>query len=143
VRKILFVDDQQEPLFYHKMVLQNAGYKVLWFRSPDETAAYLEKIAVQDLPDLVILDINMPPDGRYANDRHNLDGLRTGIILFKDVCASLAKQSLKLPPFIVLTQLQNPTILNEVRQTLKGTPVLDKFETSPSALLNIVKESLP
>jgi CheY-like chemotaxis protein len=142
MKKILFIDDQQEPLFYHKVVLERAGYEVVPFASPEKTAEHLESITAKDLPDLIILDINMPTDGRYAGNPQNRDGMRTGIMLFRDMCLFMERLCVVLPPIIVLTQLQNPDILGEIGDALQGTPILDKLETNPNALLATVKEVL-
>jgi CheY-like chemotaxis protein len=136
---VLFIDDQQGPLFYHKYAVEQAGYKVIEKDSAEKAAEYMESMAAADLPDVIVLDLNMPTDGRYFGNPQNRDGSRTGILLFKDICGAVSRLTLALPPIIVLTQVQNPDILGEVRQTLLGTPILDKFTTAPMALVKVIK----
>lgn len=140
---ILFVDEQQEPLFYHQIMLEQAGFNINFYRSPEEAIRYVEKWNYSsDLPVFIILDINLPPDGRFLESPENASGQRTGFFLFKELCKILEDKGLDLPHVIFLTQLNDPDILKEASDLVNDGFVLDKFMTGPSALLEKIKSIL-
>jgi len=142
-KRIMFVDDQQEPLFYHKVMLNKSGFEVIFFRSVTEAVEFVQSFTIpSDLPDLIILDINMPPDSLFADDPNNPEGRRTGILLFKELYTIIKQNGFLTPHFMVLTQIQDPIILDEAKGILPGTPVLDKFENGPGLLLQKVSAIL-
>lgn len=132
---VLFVDDEEGALRWHCIMLENTGgHTVDFYGYAEDAMAHLESVAPRETPDIIILDINMPADGRYANDPTNTDGRRTGIRLLRDICAVLPV----IPPIIILTQLRNPEILGEAREVYDKVVILDKLAASPRALLDEV-----
>ncbi len=55
-RKVLVVDDDAEIVDMTRMILESGGYRVLAARSGQEAI----RSAGEHLPDLILLDINMP-----------------------------------------------------------------------------------
>ena len=132
---VLFVDDEEGPLRWHCIMLEKTGgHSVAFYRYAEDAMRHVESVAQDGCPDIIILDINMPADGRYANDPTNTDGRRTGIRLLRDICRVLTN----IPPIIVLTQLRNPEILGEAREVYDKAVILDKLAASPRALLDEV-----
>ncbi len=135
--KILFVDDEEQAMRWHRIMLEETGgHPVAFFRFAERAMQYIEKTKQDnELPDAIILDVNMPADGRYANDPTNEDGMRTGIRLLRDICQLLGTA---IPPVIIYTQLQNPDIPRQVKVLHKDAVVLDKLAAGPEALLDKV-----
>jgi CheY-like chemotaxis protein len=138
---VLFVDDEEGPLRWHCIMLEKTGgHTVAFYRFAEDAMRHIESVAQAEAPDIIILDINMPADGRYANDPTNTDGRRTGIRLLRDLCRVFKS----IPPIVILTQLRNPEILAEAREVYDKVVILDKLAASPRALLdevNILLES--
>ncbi len=104
-RRILLVDDDVQLSRVLKLGLEASGYEV---RSENESPRALQ--VVRDLlPDLIVLDINMP----------GMDG--------GDVAQELIAQSdVGQPPFIFLTSLlckQDPSRPKELAETILAKPV--------------------
>ena len=55
-KKILVIDDDQDILKLIKIILENEGYEVKTAPTGEEGIKY----AIQDMPDLILLDIMMP-----------------------------------------------------------------------------------
>ena len=62
-KKILIVDDNRIILKALSLMLTNKGYDVLTADSGAETLAILHK----EKPNLILLDLNFPPDGSYLS----------------------------------------------------------------------------
>ncbi len=60
-KKILIVDDERDILECLTMILEEEGYSVV----PTVNGTYLEKLPIDDLPDLILLDVLLSgKDGR-------------------------------------------------------------------------------
>jgi CheY-like chemotaxis protein len=60
-KKILIVDDERDILECLTMILEEEGYSVV----PTVDGEYLEKLQIDDLPDLILLDVLLSgKDGR-------------------------------------------------------------------------------
>ncbi len=135
--KILFVDDEEQAMRWHRIMLEEkGGHSVEFFRFAEGAMRCIERSnGAGALPEAIILDVNMPVDGRYANDPTNEDGMRTGIRLLGDICRLLGPAT---PPVIIYTQLQNPDIPRQVSVLHKDAVLLDKLAAGPEALLDKV-----
>ena len=98
-KKILVVDDSWVILKVLSLKLKSAGYEVL--TAPDGATAV--SVARQHLPDLIVLDINLPPDVNQSWDAFSLmqwlrriDGLANVpiIIITSDDPAKFKERSL-------------------------------------------------
>ncbi len=56
MKKILVVEDNEDNLYLIKFILQKSGYKVIEARSGAEGV----ELAVQEKPDLIIMDVQLP-----------------------------------------------------------------------------------
>ncbi|MFB0519207.1 MAG: response regulator [Acidobacteriota bacterium] len=56
MKRILVVEDNEDNLYLIKYILQKSGYKVIEARSGAEGV----ELAVQEKPDLVIMDVQLP-----------------------------------------------------------------------------------
>ena len=62
VQKVMLIDDNDTDLFIHNRVLQLAGFgkNIVSFNSPVEALTYLKQNKLEDWPDIIFLDLNMP-----------------------------------------------------------------------------------
>lgn len=56
MKRILVVEDNEDNLYLIKYILQKSGYKVIEARSGAEGV----ELAVQEKPDLIIMDVQLP-----------------------------------------------------------------------------------
>ena len=56
MKRILVVEDNEDNLYLIKFILQKSGYKVIEARSGAEGV----ELAVQEKPDLIIMDVQLP-----------------------------------------------------------------------------------
>ena len=127
--RILVVDDQPQMRRLLRSTLTAAGYEIDDARSGDEAL-----LKVRDfLPDLVLLDINMPGMSGIETCREIRSGTTTGIIMLtvrdaeKDKVAALDAGA----DDFVTKPFSTPELLARIRATLRRLPV---SPTSPSRL---------
>lgn len=62
IRRLMLVDDSEMDNLFHKLMLEAAGYdgELLVHDSPLEALAALGAADAEALPDLILLDLNMP-----------------------------------------------------------------------------------
>jgi CheY-like chemotaxis protein len=138
--KILIVDDdlapeQKEPngnyMWYYTQALRDAGHTVVEVVGPDSAIEVLSSTA--NSIDLVVLDIMMPPGRAYRED-DTLNGLRTGVFLAKTVQSRYPDL-----PILVLTNVQNPETLSQLREMPSIRKVLYKPDCTPFDLVDEIK----
>lgn len=127
--KVLIIDDEKIQASFYELALRRKGYEVE--QSRDVDAALIK--AAEWQPDVIILDIMMPPGKRYAQKEH-FDGLRTGIFLIPDLLAALPGVLI-----VVSTVVRNPDTLNKVRSLLPPQQVTLKAQCDPQELANLVE----
>lgn len=128
----MLVDDDKEPMQYYVMALKQEGFDVEQMSGPDEAMEYVcgESNAK---PDVIILDIMLPPDQRYQGNPACDDGLRTGILLYPEL-----KKAYPNVPFLVLTNLRKAS--DDFKEIAPEIKVLQKIDTAPFDLVSHVKE---
>ena len=81
-KHVVIVDDDEMSLQYAKKLIEEEGIKTTVFRSGNELLDYVS--AVEILPDLILLDINMPEKDGYetyeAIQKFGEDASRTAVI---------------------------------------------------------------
>lgn len=79
-KKVLVVDDEPEIVMIVSMLFKSRGYEVM----TAETGVQATQIAIEERPDLLILDVSMPKgDGHYvANQLSRLEETRSIPIIF-------------------------------------------------------------
>lgn len=130
---IIYVEDDLTVADLWAFELQEAGYKVITLRTPDEVLDRLKDIPT-DLK-AIIVDI-MLPLGTSIDAVEGQSGLRTGLVLIEKI-RQICKEKLgKWIPIIVVT------IRNTYKDELEsmGIPVVSKRKHSPRKVLEILRE---
>ncbi len=133
---VLVIDDDIEPMKYYVMALEKSGFDVVQKRDPDEAIDYLAGSDDPE-PNIVILDIMIPPGKRYAHNPECDKGLRTGLLLYPEL-----RRFCRETPFIVLTNLRNPQTMDDFKNVAPDVPTYEKNLTPPFELVDIVNEML-
>ena len=108
--KILIIDDQPSEVKMVKMALEQAGYEVCYAYNGKEG---LEK-AVQEKPDLIVLDIMMPEK----------DGFIT--------CGELKKKpETSSVPVIILTSIESSSLVFPDAESAADSPHADEYIDKP------------
>jgi CheY-like chemotaxis protein len=100
-KRLLFVDDDVTPNWYHVSALEQKGFEVLQCVIPDRAV----EEAGAGCPYLIVLDIMMPP-GKLFTPKSSDNGLITGVLLY-----SVLRAHCPDTPVAVLTNVQNPQTL--------------------------------
>jgi len=138
--RILIVDDDLTPdqdkpngnyMWYYTRALRDSGYKVVEVVGPDSAKEVLSSEG--ESFDLVILDIMMPP-GKAYEKADTLNGLRTGILLAKTIQSEYPNL-----PVLVLTNVQNPDTLSQLRQIPSVKRTLCKPDCTPFELVDVIR----
>jgi CheY-like chemotaxis protein len=117
--RIVLIDDDAIPMNYYVHALRYLGFEVVHFL--DIEAA--KRDILSRVPDLVILDIMMPPPVEYE-DRDTEGGIFTGLFLVDDL-----RSHYPALPIIVLTNLSDAHTRGElIRDRLR---VIQKNEFPP------------
>ena len=132
-RLILLIDEDVEPMKYYVAALRTK-FTVVQVSDPDEAVDYLAD-ASKPKPDLIILDIMLPPGKRYLRRADTERGLRTGILLYQDLHALYP-----CLPILVLTNLASGKA--EMVRTAQSVPAYEKIELAPFELVEAVEELL-
>lgn len=132
-RVILLIDDEEAPNVFYVRALERAGFRVERRTSVDDALDFARG-AIQKLA-LVILDVMMPFGRSYSAEDAD-DGLRTGVLVYKDIRALSSTV-----PILVLTVVRNPDILAcfEDEPRLK---VIRKLDCTPRQLVQQVGEMI-
>ena len=80
-------------------------------------------------PDLILLDIMMPPGERYRHGRCQ-NGVETGVLLARTITAEYADL-----PIVVLTQLGSSDIHDKMRHIGQVKDVIFKLDCTPFQLV--------
>lgn len=112
VSTILYIDDDSDDCLILKSSLQDAGSQstLICANDGEEAVKYLNSIAPASLPNLIVLDLNMPRwDGRrtlsYLKSQPHLAGIPVVVLSTsenkgeKDACAELGAASYFRKPF--------------------------------------------
>lgn len=118
---VLFVDDETGALSYYRMALEMHGYNVLQHTDPDSALEYARNVD-GPWPDIVILDIMMPP-GSLASQPNNSDGLRTGLHLYPLLRPLIRAEA----RFFVLSNSADPAVEAAFRAMAPDVPYLKKL----------------
>jgi CheY-like chemotaxis protein len=128
---VLLVDDDKFLMSYYVRRLQQMHMEVYQKLDPDQAMAWIEG----ERPELaaIILDIMMPYGTRY-DAQQTLQGLRTGIILYRDIRRLYPKT-----PVVALTNVIDGDVLQELESDRRVT-VLQKMEYTPNELGEVVAQ---
>ena len=123
---ILMVEDEQWRNDSYIAELRYAGYEVLDERDVD--VAWRQFIEQREQIEAVILDIMMAPGKRYMADTNAQGGLRTGLLLYRDMRAIAPAL-----PVIFLTNVRFDLIADELKRA-RDVLVLRKLDYLPHTL---------
>lgn len=112
VSTILYVDDDSDDCLILQSSLKDAGSasQLIFANDGEEAVKYLNSVAPTSLPNLIVMDLNMPRwDGRrtlsYLKSQPHLAGIPVVILstsenkVEKDACAQLGAASYFKKPF--------------------------------------------
>lgn len=133
--QVLLIDDDKESMKYYEMAMRLDGYDIGRAMNPDEAMEY---VTHHPEPDIVILDIMLPPGDLFAENPECDQGLRTGILLYPEL-----RQHYGKVPFIVLTNLRNPDTIRDFSEIAPNVPVHQKIDTPPQKLLDMLRKMVP
>jgi CheY-like chemotaxis protein len=125
--KVLIVDEEPAAMGYYIDALTECGFDVGVCENPSEAADMCRSL----MPDLIILDIMMPPGDKYRGENHH-DGLRTGFFVLRDL-----RSCCKDVPVIVLTNVTD----RESLALFEGGPqlhIIGKPDCPPFELVTVV-----
>jgi CheY-like chemotaxis protein len=128
---ILIVDNEELQMQYYINVLEMGGFKVFHCLKAD----LIVKMVNKTNPDLIILDMMMPPGRKYKQLNHN-NGLWTGRLVLEDLMKSNPDKNI-----IIFSQIPR-SALNEWIPNDKVSFV-SKLDYSPSQLLSFVQNIFP
>jgi len=129
---IMLIDDDKEPMLYYIMALKQEGFEVKQVTGPDEAMEYVCAEG-NARPDVIILDIMLPPGKRYQGNPKCDDGLRTGILLYPEL-----KRACPNVPFIVLTNLRKAS--DDLKDVAPEVKVLQKIDMAPFDLVSHINK---
>ena len=132
---ILLIDDRRECLKYYRTALIDGGFEVFQLYDPDAVVEYMSNNQHRS-PDLIVLDIMMPPGKRYISKQNVQEGRRTGVLLFEEL-----RQRYSLTPIIILTSMSTSNPASLPPQS-SATRICEKVDTPPFDLLDIVRAML-
>jgi CheY-like chemotaxis protein len=117
--RIVLIDEEAVPMNYYVKALMKSGFEVVQFLDVEQALADVRARR----PDLVILDMMMPPPDAY-DEFDTEEGIMTGLFLFRDL-----RNLYPDLPIVVLTNLSDPSKLSQ----LSGDPllVMQKNEATP------------
>ena len=131
---LLIDDDKYVPDLYIKALKMN-DFEVVHCRTPDDATKELD--ARKNWPDLIILDLSMPPTGSLAKE-DTLNGLATGVVYFP----TLRKKRPKTP-IVVLTNVLAEEIRSRLPTGADGpSRIFHKLDYSPLDLPEQIVEVL-
>ena len=124
---VLLVDEDVDPMKYYVKALHK-HFELRRAKDPDEAWHDIETI--QPLPDVIILDVMLPPK-RYSDRKDVKQGIRTGLLLYDDLMVKLPQIKV-----IVLTNSGEGKI--EFAAKWPEVPAFEKVDTTPSELVEHV-----
>jgi CheY-like chemotaxis protein len=124
---VVLIDEDKFALSFYEDAIRSGGFAL---RHCYTVESALEVVG-REKPDLIVLDVMMPPGRTYSEDesRH---GLWTGVLLHEDL-----QRLAPGVPIIVLTNCSSREILSALQDKPK-TKVLSKAECPPVALVEVI-----
>ena len=129
---IILIDDDHGPMEYYVEALRSRGFAVIHIDSADKAFEWLEDRGTKE-PDLVIVDIMMPPGSRLTLEETNR-GLWSGVFIARAVRDKF--------PGLPLVGLTNKPSDDVGEKLPVGTPMKAKFEINPFAFAEFVAQNL-
>jgi CheY-like chemotaxis protein len=131
---IMLIDDEEEAMKYYIKALELSEFDFIRFGDPDKVMDHVLDKSKQK-PNLVILDLIMPPGKRYRGKAECEEGTRTGYLLYEELRTHYSNV-----PFIVLTNLKNAK--NDFQQIAPHVQVYLKNDVPPFDLIRFIREKL-
>ena len=131
IRSVLLIDEDEYPLIFYKQQLVEEGFNVIQCFSVD---CALQAVANTN-PDIIILDCMMPAGDQYR-DEDTQEGLRTGVLLYRDL-----RKICPDTPIIVLTNVAE----QETLEQFQGDPLVRikaKLDCPPAELAEEIRVML-
>lgn len=130
---VLVVDDEPVVMQYYVKVFQERGLRARLVTNVDDVFPIMEKH--KDEVAAVVIDIMMPPGTRYS-ERNSEEGLKTGLLLWRDLRARFTEL-----PMLILTNVTR----NDTLGLFAGDPklrVLRKLDYPPEEAAEVVNEMI-
>lgn len=125
---VLLVDEDDDLMKLYRRAFRNSGFEIMQATGLNLLFEYLE--LVERLPDLIILDLMMPPGERYGL-RESEKGLRTGELVYRDL-----RQLYPAVPIIFLTNIRELADLEDIAASDPNVFVTRKLEYTPFKLVD-------
>jgi CheY-like chemotaxis protein len=132
-RHVLLIDDDVLCMRWYLEALKEEDFEAYQVRDPDAAIEYLSNTHTLR-PDVIVLDIMLPPGQRYRGRPDCRGGLDTGILLYEEIrkiCTDV--------PVIFLTSVLNPSTLSALRPK---AAVYDKSDLAPFELASVLRRVL-
>ncbi len=142
-KNIALIDDDEGPILYYQMALEDAGFHVIRLRTFQETLAFIN--CPEPLPDFWVVDVMMSIrddslviDGIEATKSTNF-GLGAGLLLYRKI-----KEMNQNAPAILLTSISTPELLNNIEEALDNEEDTceAKLDVLPEDLVHMIKQRL-
>jgi CheY-like chemotaxis protein len=131
-KKIAFIDDDAFHAGHFTRAMEVAGYAVVRATEPPEWDTLLA-LKGRAAPDMFIVDLHMPHEGRYAQEVGE-DIAHTGFYLARDI-----RKRFPSRPIIFFSSYPRAKLEEMARRSAKGIGnaiCLDKHEVSPIHLID-------
>lgn len=128
---IFLIDDEKLPMDYYIKAFKLQNHEVKQFFSPDSVFEHIR--SKKSHPDAILLDIMMLPGNKYLNEDTD-DGLKTGILLYKDL-----REYYPIVPIIFLTNVSEPDIAKLPGETEESLKIIQKIDFPPFELVGFVE----
>jgi DNA-binding response OmpR family regulator len=141
-KNVALIDDDDGPILYYEMVLEDAGFHVVRLRTFKEALDFI--LNPSPVPDMWLVDVMMSlgdsspiVDGVDTSQSTSL-GLGAGLLLYKKI-----KQYNAGIPVLLLTSISTPELLSNIETTLKnGDTCESKLDVLPKRLVELIQERM-
>jgi DNA-binding NtrC family response regulator len=141
-KKVALIDDDEGPILYYQMALQDADFEIMRLRTFKDALEYID--APDQKPDFWVVDVMMSirDDSLKVDDvevtRSTSLGLGAGLLLYKKI-----KQQDPKTPVILLTSLAAPDLLNDIEATMQNEDTCEsKLDLLPKNLVELVRNRI-
>lgn len=141
-KTIALIDDDDGPILYYEMALEDSGFEVVRLKRFKDALAYVRQPSSN--PDMWIIDVMMPieddtlvVDGVAVAESTSM-GLGAGLLLYRKI-----KELHPEARAMLLTSISTPKLLDDIEHILRGEDTCEaKLNVLPSDLVRAVNARL-